>query len=257
MGNRKKGAKGLMFALILCFAALLLAGFKGKSEEIDQAAELHKTLTFLTTLGQSVTTPGSPLRLVVKWQGEYKDEGYKAENAAAHLSSKLGLGAASRDASGEHVTYRASSGNEGYTTHLFWSELGEGRSYVIVTLETADLLKAPDLQAAANEAGLKLQEAGITADWNTSLQGNSKEQGNLPQAMLFMEQNMKMQLKGLDEKEHYEDATTVSHSYNSSALLRSVSSGNHKVAIQTAIHQDVNTGSSRITIGLPLITIEY
>ena len=253
--SRRNNAKGIMIVLILCFATLLLAGFKGEGGKAGQAGGFNKSLTLLTSLGKSVTTPGTPLRLVVKWQGEYR--GREAGMAATHLSSKLGLGEVDREEGGEHVSYRASTRSHGYTTHMFWSELGEGHSYVIVTLETADLLNAPDLQAAANEAGMELQESGITADWNTSLQGASKEQGDSQQAMLFIEKNMKMQLKGLAEKESYEDATTVSHSYDSSALLRSVSSGNHNVAIQTAIHQDVNTGSSRITIGLPLITIEY
>ncbi|MNO75082.1 hypothetical protein D3C76_661070 [compost metagenome] len=255
--GRKSGIKGMLLVLILCCTALLLAGFRGEGEKESQIAQLKKSLPLLTSLGKSVTVPDSPLRLVLKWQGEYDGDGPEAGVTAANLSDDLGLGETSREDGVEHLTYRSAADRAGFQTTMFWSELGDGRSYVIVTLETPDLLNAPDLQAEAEEAGAKLRKIGITAEWNTSLQGAAKEQEDPKKALLLTEQNMSAQLPELKVLESYEDETTASHSYSTSALLHSVISGNHKVVLQTAIHQDAKEGSSRVTIGFPLITIEY
>lgn len=255
--GRKSGIKGTLLVLILCCTALLLAGFRGEGEKESQIVQLKKSLPLLTSLGKSVTVPGSPLRLVLKWQGEYDGDGPEAGVTATNLSDDLGLGETSREDGGEHLTYRSAADRAGFQTTMFWSELGDGRSYVIVTLETPDLLNAPDLQAEAEEAGAKLRKIGITAEWNTSLQGAAKEQEDPKKALQLTEQNMSAQLPELKVLESYEDETTASHSYSTSALLHSVISGNHKVALQTAIHQDAKEGSSRVTIGFPLITIEY
>ncbi|KGE20917.1 YwmB family TATA-box binding protein [Paenibacillus wynnii] len=251
------GIKGILLVFILCSTTLLLAGFRGQVGQESQSVELQRSMPLLTSIGKSVTAPGSPLRLVVKWQGEYNGSGHTAGLAATNLSSELGLGEVSREDGKEHLTYRSTAGSTGFTTTLLWTELGEDSSYVIITLETADLINASDLQAAAEQAGTKLKEAGITAEWNTSLQGVSKEQGDPRQALLLTEKNMKAQLPKLTVQERYEDATTASHSYTTSALQHSVVSGEQKVALQTAIHQVTDKGISRITIGLPLITIEY
>ncbi|MDQ0193734.1 YwmB family TATA-box binding protein [Paenibacillus wynnii] len=251
------GIKGVLLVLILCSITLLLAGFRGQVEQESQSAELQRSIPLLSSLGKSVTAPGSPLRLVVKWQGEYIGSSHAAGLAATNLTSELGLGEVSREDGKEHLTYRSTAGSDGFKTTMLWTELGDESSYVIVTLETADLLNASDLQAAAEQAGTKLREAGITAEWNTSLQGVAKEQGDPREALMLTEQNMKAQLPKLKVQEKYEDATTASHSYSTSALQHSVVSGEHKIVLQTAIHQDAVKGSSRVTIGLPLITIEY
>ncbi|KTD84953.1 YwmB family TATA-box binding protein [Paenibacillus etheri] len=255
--GRKSGIRGTLLVLILCCTAILLAGFRGEGEKESQIAQLKKSLPLLTSLGKSVTVPGSPLRLVLKWQGEYDGDGLEASVTATNLSDVLGLGETSREAGGEHLTYRSAADRAGFQTTMFWSELGNGRSYVIVTLETPDLLNAPDLQAEAEEAGAKLRKIGITAEWNTSLQGAAKEQEGPQKALLLTEQNMHAQLPELKVQESYEDETTASHSYSTSALLHSVMSGSHKIVLQTAIHQDIKEGSNRVTIGFPLITIEY
>lgn len=255
--GRKSGFKGTLLVLILCCTALLLAGFRGEGEKESQIFQLKKSLPLLTSLGKSVTVPGSPLRLVLKWQGEFNGDGLEAGLTATNLSDDLGLGETSREDGGEHLTYRSAADRAGFQTTMFWSELGNGRSYVIVTLETPDLLNTPDLQAEAEEAGVKLQKIGITAEWNTSLQGAAKEQEHPQKALLLTEQNMYAQLPDLKVQESYEDETTASHTYSTSALLHSVISGNHEVVLQAAIHQDAKEGSSRVTIGLPLITIEY
>lgn len=273
MGNRGQSRVILVLAG-LCVAVMLLSGFRsagtagGKGLEDVSAAsavivssagagELQDSLALLTTLGRGASAPGTPLRLVLKWQGEYSGDA-SAEAAVQNLSSRLGLGEVSSSDEDGHLTSRSSAElSGGAQVSLFWSDLGGGRSYCIVTFETADLLGSPELPAAADDAGKAMLQAGIAAEWNVSLQAAAKEQSGPQAALLATEQNLAAQLPGIHAEENYTDETTSSRSYSVPGLQRSVSSGGHDLALQLAVHRDGNEDSNRVTIGLPLITIEY
>lgn len=216
------------------------------------------SLSMLTALGRAATLPDSPLRLVLKWQGETSGaSGASAGAAAERLAGKLGLGPVRTSDEDGHMTSRAAAALAGAKVSLFWSELGGGRSYVIVTFETADLRQTPELPAAAASAGQKLLQAGIAAEWNASLQGAAKEQGGAGDALFSIEQSLQEQLPGMNPEESYEDNTTYSRSYSVPGLQRAVRSGSHALALQLAVHTNGNNNANRVTIGLPLITIEY
>lgn len=57
--------------------------------------------------------------------------------------------------------------------------------------------------------------------------------------------------------ESYKDISTVSRTYSIPNLNRSVMSGNQSVSAQIAVHHEDQKGTNRVTIGFPLITIEY
>ncbi|MNC26779.1 hypothetical protein D3C76_54810 [compost metagenome] len=299
MGNRGAGkgagrgtdrgtGKGKLLLIGLFLAAGLMAGFRSpnaagdasnvaqaqagtsasavhaharQASSMDEAGTegLVDSLALLTALGGAATLPDSPLRLVLKWQGETGSSasGVSAAAAAESLAAKLGLGAVSQSDEDGHMTYRAAAALAGAKAALFWSELGGGRSYVIVTFETADLLQAPELPAAAEAAGQKLLQAGITAEWNASLQGAAKEQGGAEAALFSIEQSIQEQLPGMNPEESYEDDTTYSRSYSVPELDRTVRSGSHALALQLAVHTNGNNNTNRVTLGFPLITIEY
>lgn len=268
--NRGRG-KGTLLLLSLCTAATLVVGFRGgvaKDSPIASAAasdsaivpnSIKESLPLLISLGQKTTLPDSPVRLVLKWQGEYSEDGSNTVEAAEELATELGLGQISHSEEDGHSTYRfATDINDGYTQlSMFWSELESGRSYVIVTLETLDLHKATGFQSAAEEAGIIMQEAGIAAEWNVSLQGVAQEQGTPKAALLHTELIMADKLTGIQAVESYNDVTTNSRSYVVPRLERFVESANHSISAQVAIHKDGNQEINRVTIGFPLITIEY
>ncbi|KHL92580.1 hypothetical protein QW71_28590 [Paenibacillus sp. IHB B 3415] len=301
MGNRGQSRVILVLAG-LCVAVMLLSGFRSAGtaggnglQEVSAvsavtastagAGELEDSLALLTTLGREASAPGAPLRLVLKWQGEYSGEA-SAEAAVQDLSARLGLGEVSSSDEDGHLTSRSSAelsggaqvslfwselgGGRSYCivtfetadggggqVSLFWSELGGGRSYCIVTFETADLLDSPELASAAGDAGKAMLQAGIAAEWNVSLQAPAKEQSGPQAALLVTEQNLAAQLPGIHAEENYADETTSSRSYSVPGLQRTVSSGGHELALQLAVHRDGNEDRNRVTIGLPLITIEY
>jgi hypothetical protein len=193
----------------------------------------------------------------LKWQGEYSGKA-SAEAVVQDLSARLALGEVSRTEEDGHMTLRSTGGLGGATkVSLFWSELGGGRSYCIVTFETADLLNSPELPAEADAAGQKMLQAGIAAEWNASLQGLAKEQSGPQAALLATEQVLAERLTGIAAEESYGDDTTSSRSYSVPGLQRTVTSGSHNLALQLAVHRNGNDNKNRVTIGLPLITIEY
>ncbi|WP_042196158.1 YwmB family TATA-box binding protein [Paenibacillus camerounensis] len=296
-GRYGQGTGKLTLVIIgLSLLVVLLAGFaSGASRTNTEEAgadttlsasspeQLVHSLDLLISAGREVTADGSPLRLVVKWQGEYSviaaaaPEAIAANQAAvpaavqngsqsdvndavaaARLAEQLGLGTPEATEEDGHVTYRASRPLDSHSSmSLFWSELGEGVSYVIVTVETRELLQAAAFQTVAADAGVQLLAAGITPEWNASLQGTSPAGESSGEALERVEGTMAERLDGLEALESYEDDVTSSRSYGITGAQRYVNSGEHRLALQAAVHKNSNDNSNRVTIGLPLITIEY
>lgn len=341
LGKHEQGMGKLTLVMIgLSLLVLLLAGFASGASRINRTAadesaadtafsasspeQLTRSLNLLTSAGREITAADSPLRLVVKWQGEYSRETADTANAvdhaeaiaeaqamtnadaanaayhaeataaaqamtnadtanavdhavdtaaaqamsamgaadpaasAARLAGLLGLGKLEAAEEDGHVTYRASRALDSTSTiSLFWSELGEGVSYLIVTVETQDLLQAEAVQTAAADAGAQMLAAGITPEWNASLQGTSSVSVSPREALERVEGAITERLGGLKAAESYEDDATYSRSYSIEGAQRYVNSGDNRIALQAAVHQNSNDNSNRVTIGLPLITIEY
>ncbi|WP_187355523.1 YwmB family TATA-box binding protein [Paenibacillus tengchongensis] len=263
--NLRRGQGRIMLLLVpLCIAALLLAGFRGaaaadlQAADAPRSAELAQPLRQLAAAGGAAMEAGSPLRLVLKWQGNFSGKGPAAHEAAAALAQRLGLGPVQVGEEDGHTVYRASAAAAAAgKAAMFWSELGDGTSYVIVTHETADWRQDGGFQAAAEAAGLALQAAGVAAEWNASLQGEAAEQGAPEAALAGAESALAQAFGEAQAEEAYADGATASRSYSVPGLERFVKSGGHDIALQAAVHQDSQDGANRLTIGLPLITIEY
>ncbi|QGQ94073.1 hypothetical protein EHS13_03710 [Paenibacillus psychroresistens] len=101
----------------------------------------------------------------------------------------------------------------------------------------------------------KLADMGFIGAWNTMVQGTLTDlgTGNNPEAFIY---NIVDQIQG-NQQEVYQDGQTVSVSIYSKKMQAAVQSGNHKVNLQMALHQNSVTKAWRFTIGSPLITIEY
>ncbi|WP_238655446.1 YwmB family TATA-box binding protein [Paenibacillus piscarius] len=273
--SKQRQSKGILILAGICALAIVLSGFRSVAlagaggDSVQKAAAantvrneaatagLQDSLALLAELGREASAPGAPLKLVFKWQGEYSG-GAQADTVVQSLVNRLGLGQVSRTEEDGHLTLRSTAELGGDARlSLFWSELDGGRSYCIVTLAAADFAGSPELPSAASDAGQALQEAGIAAEWNASLQAPAKAQNGPQSALLAAEQVFAAQLPGIHAEEKYTDETTASRSYSVPGLTRTVNSGSHSLALQLAVHRDVNEDKNRITIGMPLITVEY
>ncbi|KAA9008665.1 hypothetical protein F4V43_00615 [Paenibacillus spiritus] len=253
------GAVWLMLAVLVAAAFWGIgpgsrAGAESGGAE-REAAGLPAALERLAALGRSAAAEGAPLRLVVKWQGEY--DGPAGDRAAASLAAALNLRLVSQGEEDGHRTLRCGSAEDGVRVSLFWSELAGGSHYAIVTLETRDLAAAPGLPAAAAEAGAAMAAAGVRAEWNAAIQGESRKQGTPEEAAAGAEGVLAKLLPGSEALEQYEDAATVSRSYRVPGLERTVPGSKGELAAQIAVHRSSGDGRERVTIGLPLITVEY
>jgi hypothetical protein len=101
----------------------------------------------------------------------------------------------------------------------------------------------------------KLAEMGFSGSWNTMVQGSLIDLGMGISPETFIHK-VNDQMQG-NEQEIYQDDQTVSVSIFSKRMHAAVQSGDHKVNLQMALHQNSITKVWRFTIGSPLITIEY
>ncbi|MDR9855906.1 YwmB family TATA-box binding protein [Paenibacillus sp. VCA1] len=250
----KKAVKWAAFGLI-GVAALGFTGFyAGSGLAKMQAGYEQNELRTLLDLGHRMV--GEPERVVIKWQGTWEGSAEQTEAAAQKLSRSLQLPSVTEVKENGHTTYRVIGQKDTVPVRFNWQEMPGGQSYVIIQLEAStpgqwSLLS--DLQA---EFGNKMREAGIDAKWNAALQGNVDDRLKAAETMERIEGKLTDCLDAVP-KETYNDATTVSNAYQVPSLMSRVRSGDTWLNMQVAVHEDDESGKNRVTIGLPVITIEY
>lgn len=266
----------LLILLAVCCMAGLLAGFRfGQEQPASEGAAAREELERLPQLmamAREASAPASPLRAVLKWQGEVAAGDMTADETAAAagmFARQLGLSEPVRTEEQGNVVYRAVSSSAlnaplklaapepSLSVSLFWVEYGKGGSYVVVTLETADARDAEALRALAQTAGAALAEQGVAAKWNVSLQSKAGEQGTPAASLEAVENILSGSLSGLRTEESYTDDATACRSYSVPGIRNVLRSGNRDLAAQAAVHYDNFRGENRVTLGFPMITVEY
>ncbi|MEK4513948.1 YwmB family TATA-box binding protein [Paenibacillus sp. FSL H8-0122] len=267
--SQNKGKLALLM-FCLCLTLFMLAGFRSGDKQLTAIvssatdsessvfAGLPESLSLLSSVGQEVIVPGTTLRVVLKWQGQYSGDSDESEENATMLAEQLGLGKVARSDKDGYMTYRAAASQGDFSKlSMLWTNLEQGGSYVFVTFETQNPLKAEWSQDAAEKTGKLMMAAGITPEWNASLQGTASSLESPGEAITAIEGTIEAEKSGLHAVESYEDVSTISRSYAVPGIKRFVNSGDHKIGMQMAVHKNDKDNSNRVTIGLPLITIEY
>lgn len=273
MQNRKLWQVGLL--ILLC--AMLLVGLQRIKETGQEAvapgpieaAELQ--LESLYSMAQAVTP--DPFRLTLKWQGEWSSL-LAPEEAAGALASRLGLPGPEAGTVQGRTVYEAKGRIEGFPAEFELTTLEEGKHYAMLRLEATggDRATLERLREAQRSAGESLEDEGVQTDWNAAVQGiawpatgaegkaESGESGEsglaaaLDKLEAKINQLPKLKLKRAEE---FADERTASRTYSVEALPISVQSGDDRVALQLAVHRNSGTGMDEITIGTPLLTVEY
>ncbi|MGF7046214.1 hypothetical protein J2T13_000690 [Paenibacillus sp. DS2015] len=245
----------MMIAIILVCIVGGLFGFTWNTSVAQQGGTEVSQLRTLVQLGkESIDTP---LRIVVKWQGSWSTHGQEtADGAARKFMDMMGLSPLEKLVDSEHTTYRSLSEVDGVNVRLNWQQITEDQSYVILQLEASSATQLPNLVYLQEKYKQGMTEIGISAEWNASVQGNSKEVESVSVSMEKVEAHVKSHMS-VQQLDRYSDITTLSHSYESPSLALNLKNGTQKIDLQTAVHQDGVSGLNRITIGFPLITIEY
>ncbi|MBW4841306.1 MAG: YwmB family TATA-box binding protein [Paenibacillaceae bacterium] len=270
MQNRKLWKIGLL--ILIC--AMLLVGLQRLKETGREAIApgpidaAEQQLAALYSMGQAVTP--DPFQLTLKWQGEWSSL-LAPEEAAGVLASRLGLPVPEAGTVQGRVVYEAKGQIEGFPAELELTTLEEGKHYAMLRMEAVgdEAAALERLQEAQRMAGESLADEGVQAEWNAAVQGvawpaaaavgktaSGKRKLDVTFDKLETKINQLPKLK-LKQAEEFADELTASRTYSVDALPIAVQSGGHRVALQLAVHRNSGTGMDEITIGTPLLTVEY
>lgn len=242
------------------------AGEKGSDTEMADLEQLLHT-------ADSVIDRAD--RWVIKWQAEGKGDAY---TQAAKLAVELNLGVPVYDLQTGHTVYRSEAtigGSESPVGMLLnVADTYNNSYYVIVQLSGGASLDRQALLALHGQVNNALTESGVKANWNMSVQGMMQE-GNVEslhteasnafqdgvetkagKQLAVMEAKLSQDLN-MTAVERYDDEATTSVSYEAAELPLQIQSGSHMLNMQLAVHQVSGQDEARITVGFPVITIEY
>ncbi|MBT2761946.1 YwmB family TATA-box binding protein [Paenibacillus sp. ISL-20] len=281
---RKMRLQIMVMMLLLCGAAGMMAGFAGttesnRNESAPRAREASTSasggtgekdidgttgaggatesdLTLLTALGQEYMEPSA--MLTVKIQGEMinsvpKDQ---AKTAAEQLARTMGLSGITTSKLQGNEVFQAEGVLSGVSVHLDWALTKVGHSYIRSMLVGEAAGQTREMMVLQQQIQEMMNQAGIPNTWNASIQGYATETASVDATMAQVEEAAAQTLP-LRSVEGYADDTTRSRSYEAPSLGAFVMSGDTPIHMQIAVHEDSMKKSSRITIGFPVITIEY
>ncbi|MEC0182190.1 YwmB family TATA-box binding protein [Paenibacillus peoriae] len=252
-GMIKKG----MFAIVVLGAVLVLAGWRYGALQTTRydSREAEEALRSLLTVSDQA--PGTLDKLVVKWQGDWTANGENPEVIAAQIADQLNMPAVNKLVENGHTVYRSvrDSESESLNMRLNMMERQAKQWYVVVQLDSSDAGREQLIQAHKLCAAL-LKSVGVQAQWNTTVQRSLHSGKSVSQLLKLTEESLARDLS-MQAKERYTDATTLAVSYEAPELPLSIQSGEHQVHMQMAVHEDGEEQDTRITLGFPLITIEY
>lgn len=272
----------MVMVLLLCGTAGIMVGFAGVTESTrdggsvphplasadserpvieafggSEAGEtIESDLTMLAALG--LKHMESSALLTVKIQGELissliKDQ---AKSAAQQLAHSIGLSEVTTSQLQGNEVFQAEGKLSGVSVQLNWAITKGGHSYVRVMLVGEAARNTDEMTSLKEHIQKQMEEAGIANTWNASIQGYASTSADVQATMAEVEESA-AQILSFRMVEKYEDVKTVSRSYEAPSLGTFVKSGNTPIHMQVAVHEDSVKKSSRITIGFPVITIEY
>jgi hypothetical protein len=247
-----------MQKIILLFLALLFVPAVFVSWHHSAAMELKND-------SQTIADISKPLlqgdyNFIIKWSGTIV--GYASMDSFSmyfnQLSDKLDMHSIGKLESVNNLpVLRASSSlTNGVQLQSMLVGSKDQKTSIFILKLSADAQSAFEQMVKFQlELQYKLDSLGLNGSWNTTVQGSliHSELANQPEVLL---RSLIKDIQG-QEQELYEDGNTISISILSKKLQASVQSGNHNVNLQIALHQNSITKAWRVTIGSPLITMEY
>jgi len=202
-------------------------------------------------------------RVEFKYTGSYGDcrGGERALLETGHeLSGRLGLSqAAELGASNGHAVYTSENGvfASGAASLTVAQPQGQAACYMVLRLDASAQAAQADMLAWQERMTGVLQELGIGGAWNVMVQGEVGADA------VSADEQAKQLTAGLLNKldaealESYADTGTWSVSAVTERLAGGVMSGDRRMNLQAAMHRDSVSGQWRLTVGTPIVTMEY
>ncbi|MDF2962011.1 MAG: hypothetical protein K0S39_3746 [Paenibacillus sp.] len=244
------------YGLLLLLALGAAAGFW--TVHADAANQDLEQLLSLS--GQIIA---SDKKVIVKHAGTYRTFDTRAyfEQAGREVSTQLGFPEDSIPVITEtqdHLLYKtAVTDSDGIERTLLWIGFPNGTSELIVSAQAEGDEEADGIRKVQKYWTGKLEAMDVKPDWNVMIQGSPVPAAESIAQELQFHSTLTKQMQA-EEVGRYEDAGSLSISYYSPQIGKSVSLGEkEKMNLQVAVHRNSNTQQQRITIGSPAISIEY
>ncbi|MNY28395.1 hypothetical protein D3C86_1623690 [compost metagenome] len=163
-----------------------------------------------------------------------------------------------------HLVYR-SAGQVGLIPVKFSVTDGEEGLYVVTQINGISSGNTSDLKQAQSDVGRKLSRLGVDIRWNAAVQGSAptlekgttSNQGEDVMKLLTQVESKAGTFFELHRVEGFQDHYTASESYEVPSFPISVRSGDAEIGLQMAIHLNTATGKNELSIGSPVLTVEY
>jgi hypothetical protein len=244
-------------ASIVCFL-FLFAWTVSADQQPDQGPEAaEKSLAFIMkAMKESGATPDT---IQMHYGTAYRTYRSLDEFSllAKHLGEEMGL---EWTANNDPHEYQFNRFEQGVHTELrvmvspdsAANQLWE--SYITVRL-TAKTKDQEALQTQVENVYKVLEKADILPQFNSCVQG--KYSGTLKNDVQLMKINQLFHVMGATVVEKVEDSTVKSYSGYTSGIAQSIMTNGHKMNVQAGLHVDQREQVTRLTIGTPIITMEY
>lgn len=217
----------------------------------------------LWELGQKLTS--EPTLITIKWQGAYRTS-LTLDEASSKLGEKLGMSVMHPLEFQGHEQYTATKTVGQTKINFTVTDQENGTYYVMVRLETkatGDVAAITMLEKLQQELGAGLIQAGITPKWNGAIQGeldaihDQGEVGTQEDAIMKLETIVQDQWKQVTVIDRYQDLNTSNATYEVGALPLYIESGQQRLNLQLAVHYNSVSDKPEVSIGSPLLTVEY
>jgi hypothetical protein len=244
--------------ICLFLLAILIIPFTLISWKHSEAKELPNDTQTILEVSKSFLQGDYSLN--VKWSNE--GAGYAsliAFQAYFHeLSQKLGIQPSGDidNVNGLPVLRGSSQLTDGAQLQSMLAGSKDQKTSIwILKLNAAPPMTMEQMVQAQQYLEHKLADLGFKGSWNIMVQGSLIDvgSGDHPEVLIH---KISDKMQGY-EQEVYQEDQTISISLLSKKMHTSVKSGNHKVNLQIALHQNSITKVWRFTMGSPLITMEY
>ncbi len=243
----------LKWFILLC-SSLVLLGWSWPSSSPESTDDLD---LLLSTMNPYTSTVPS---IYIKYSQSLDlpmDNPDQLKAAAVKLSQQLGWKVS-------EVTFETVQGQPVITItesetsinkQLKLSQLHHGNPYLSIQLHTndgnSDSIKALKQMRDTLEHQMSKQKLAI--ERHTILQADSNlNRAQLPEFWSHLRDQLDAEVV-----EAYETDSTYSYSYMSDTIDQTIMSGFSTMNVQAAMHEDTETGVWRLTLGTPIITMEY
>ena len=244
------------YSFLLCMVTVMITIFIQNSLSIK--ADMNKDLNIL--LQSSNPWFEEDKNIMVQYGDFYISNGNKETliEVGERLGTHFGLpsGEISIDDFNRPVyqTLFASTQDQMETSLRLVSIEKQQMYHLMLTLKATNTTPMEILEQRQNVVEKHLEALGLSNDGQFMIQGNLLASLSPEDSKWWEEVHHTLRLK---ELERYHDGGTLSISFYSPKLNSQIHSGTQTMNLQMALHQDTESKQWRLTIGAPIITMEY